>query len=102
MKVIVHFCKNFCQIHGVSKQLFTAVWESDNPFLCLYCLLACYQKEIVSVSEQILQRLLSLKVRTQCQTLMILEAESLHTNATNADQSSHGHPHTTPSQDYQN
>ena len=53
------FCDGLCQAWchrkciGLSRQLFTIVCRSDDPFLCLYCSLACYQKEIVNLSEQV-------------------------------------------------
>ena len=100
------FCDGLCQAWchrkciGLSRQLFTIVCESDDPFLCLYCSLACYQKEIVNLSEQV--KSLSSEIaqlKSQDSTSGTDKAESLHASVSNVVQSSNGHSHVPQSQD---
>ena len=53
------FCEGFClawahrKCMGLSKQLYKIIFKSDDPFLCSYCSLAFYQKEITNLSERV-------------------------------------------------
>lgn len=55
----VVYCEGFCQAWshrkcaGLSKQIFKVVWESEDPFLCPYCSMACYQKQIADLSKEV-------------------------------------------------
>ena len=86
------FCEGFCpawchrKCIGFSKQLFKVVCESDDPFLCLYCSLTCYQKEIAEQFKSLTSEVALLK---NWEPMLITnEVENLHTNVSSVEQSS--------------
>jgi len=102
------FCEGYCQgwshrkCIGFSKQLFKVMCESDDQFLFSYCLLACYQKEIVELSDKV--KTLSLEIaqlKSQDPRSVIDETENFHSHVSNhTDQPSiTSHPHISSPQD---
>jgi len=105
------FCEGYCQgwshrkCIGLSKQLFKIICESDDKFLCLYCSLACYQKEIVELSDKV--KTLSSEIaqlKSQDPRSLIDKTENFHSHVPiHTDQPSiTSHPHTSPSRYFWN
>lgn len=100
------FCEGFCQAWchrkciGFSNQLFKVLCESDDPFLCLYCSLACYQKEIFSLSKQVKSLTSEVALLKNQEPMAIAkEVENSHTIVSSVEQSSSSPPNPPPSQD---
>lgn len=105
------FCDGLCQAWahrkciGLSKQLYKVISESGDIFLCSYCSLACYQKEIADLSEKI-KMLSSQAAQLKSPNLSLNTDESgdkgVHTcspmNVDLVDQSNTGQSQPTPSQ----
>ena len=60
----------------MSEQVFRDYRDSDEPFLCLYCVLCKYKQEIVNLKQQVTIDLSTLKNSTQSGTTIEVQSDS--------------------------